>query len=87
MKCTGNGLNIFADECSGEEKYTEDINYENFLQLLVPEGRVVALSKADFSQVSWEHKVCDESKVYYSPFRNKFSALKFCKQQVSVRNC
>ncbi|BFZ01589.1 hypothetical protein BsWGS_04628 [Bradybaena similaris] len=46
----------FSDECSGEEKYTEDINYEDFLQLLVPEGRVVALSKADFSQVSWEHK-------------------------------
>ncbi|CAG5133197.1 unnamed protein product, partial [Candidula unifasciata] len=46
----------YSDECSGEENYTDDISYENRLQLLVPEGRVVALSKTDFGQVSWEHK-------------------------------
>lgn len=44
------------EDCTSEEMFPEDIDYENFLRLIVPEGRVVALSKADSSQVSWEHK-------------------------------
>ncbi|CAL1530217.1 unnamed protein product [Lymnaea stagnalis] len=44
------------EDCASEEMFPEDIDYENFLRLMVPEGRVVALSKDDSSQVSWEHK-------------------------------
>ncbi|KAH9496229.1 Eukaryotic translation initiation factor 2-alpha kinase 3 [Bulinus truncatus] len=43
-------------DCPSEEVSSEDLEYENFLRMLVPEGRVVALSKMDSSQVSWEHK-------------------------------
>lgn len=56
-----------ADECSEEENYSDDINYDNYLQLIVPEGRVVALSKGDFSQVLWEHKVSGQNIVSF-PF-------------------
>ncbi|KAI8793692.1 eukaryotic translation initiation factor 2-alpha kinase 3 isoform X2 [Biomphalaria glabrata] len=43
-------------ECPSEEIFSEDLEYENYLRLVVPEGRVVALNKMDLTQVSWEHK-------------------------------
>lgn len=43
-------------QCPYEEKYAADADYENFLRLVVPEGRVVALDKEDSSSVHWEHK-------------------------------
>ncbi|XP_059177392.1 eukaryotic translation initiation factor 2-alpha kinase-like [Physella acuta] len=45
-----------SDECSGGERFVEDLGDEDLLRLLVPEGRVVALSREDSSLVTWEHK-------------------------------
>ncbi|GFS15480.1 eukaryotic translation initiation factor 2-alpha kinase [Elysia marginata] len=43
-------------QCAYEETFAADADYENFLRLVVPEGRVVSLDKEDSSLVSWEHK-------------------------------
>ncbi|RUS80172.1 hypothetical protein EGW08_012061 [Elysia chlorotica] len=43
-------------QCAYEERYAADADYENFLRLIVPEGRVVALNKEDTSSVNWDHK-------------------------------
>ena len=42
------------EECSS--KFPEDSDIEDYLRLIVPEGKVVALSKEDTGGVRWEHK-------------------------------
>lgn len=48
---------LSQDDFWSEGRHTDYSDYEN-LQVLVPEGRIVALSKRDPSQVLWEYKVC-----------------------------
>ncbi|XP_012935928.1 eukaryotic translation initiation factor 2-alpha kinase [Aplysia californica] len=46
----------FRDEECSPKEFLEDLDSENYLRLIVPEGKVVALSKEDTATVKWEHK-------------------------------